>query len=381
MTATRILIVANTAWYLANFRLVLCRALLARGFEVIAVAPPGDDARRLEDAGVTFVPLAMDSGGVNPVKDVILCARFFGVLLRHKPAVCLSYTAKPNIYAGLVCRVARVPRIHNISGLGSAFIKKTWLTSVVQRLYRAALRGASCVFFQNPDDRALFLNNGLARAEQVDVLPGSGVDVTRFRPSDQVVHQLLTRPIRFLLSARMIWEKGVQEFVDASQTLRAAGLNVECWLLGPAGVHNPSAIARTTLDAWSARGTVRYLGAVQDVVPVLSEVDCVVLPSYREGVPRALLEASSMGLPVITTDAVGCREAVDNGITGMVCRVRDSSDLARCMHRMVLMTPAERQAMGRHGREKMVREFDEQIVIDRYLRAIDDALSLKPRGG
>ncbi|MDR9454047.1 MAG: glycosyltransferase family 4 protein [Wenzhouxiangella sp.] len=297
------------------------------------------------------------------------------MLHRHKPAVCLTYTAKPNIYAGLACRWAGVPRIHNISGLGSAFISKTWVTSVVQRLYRAALRGAACVFFQNPDDRALFVNNGLARAEQVDLLPGSGVDVARFQPNDQVVDQPRTRPTRFLLSARMIREKGVQEFVDASQHLKAAGLDIECWLLGPAGVHNPSAIARSTIDAWTVQGTVRYLGTAQDVVPVLSEVDCVVLPSYREGVPRALLEASSMGLPVITTDAVGCRQAVDNGVTGMLCRVKDSSDLARCMRQMAEMSHTERRAMGRRGREKMVREFDEQIVIDRYLSAIDRVLA------
>ena len=369
---SRIVIVANTVWYLANFRLRLCRALMAQGFDVVAVAPAGSDAQRLKDAGVTFVPLAMDGGGTNPIKDLVLWWRLVRLLRAHSPVVCLSYTAKPNIYAGLACRWIGTARIHNIAGLGTAFIDESWLTVVVKRLYRSALKGAEKVYFQNPDDRTLFQSAGLVSAEQSDQLPGSGVDIQAFTPPDVSLEREEGRPFRFLLSARLIREKGIAEYVAAARQLRELGQSVEFWLLGHLGVDNPSAISEGEVRQWEAEGLITYLGSVADVRPVLAQVDCVVLPSYyREGVPRVLLEAAAMGLPVITTDAVGCREAVDDGVTGLLCRPRDVEDLARCMREMMSMPREARIAMGQRGRAKMQREFDERIVIDRYLETIN----------
>lgn len=363
---------ANTIWYLANFRLRLCRALMAQGFEVVAVAPAGPDAQRLTEAGVTFVPLAMDAGGTNPIKDLLLWWRLVRLLRTHSPAVCLSYTAKPNIYAGLACRWTGTARIHNIAGLGTAFIDNSWLTVLVKRLYRWALKGAEKVYFQNPDDLALFQSAGLVIAEQSDQLPGSGVDVDAFTPPDASAERGQDAPFRFLLSARLIAQKGIAEYVAAARQLRDSGQSFECWLLGHLGVDNPSAISETKVRQWQAEGVIVYLGSVEDVRPVLAQVDCVVLPSYyREGVPRVLLEAAAMGLPVITTDAVGCREAVDEGVTGLLCRPRDVEELARCMRQMLNLPLSERIAMGQSGRAKMQRDFDERIVIDCYLQTIN----------
>lgn len=372
----RIIVIANTAWYLANFRLTLCRALRERGFDVIAVAPPGEDARRLVDAGLTFLPVPMDGGGTNPLKDLGLLWRLVRLLHSNKPTVCLSYTAKPNIYAGLACRMLDIPRIHNIAGLGTTFINEIWLTSVMKVLYRTALKGAGCVFFQNPDDQALFEQSRLAHPDQSKRLPGSGVDLGRFKPVEENLGASSPRPFRFLLSARMIWEKGIGEFVEATKTLKSEGLDIESWLLGQAGVDNPSAISTDIIKQWEAQGLLKCLGSVEDVLPILRQVDCMVLPSYyREGVPRVLLEASSTGLPIITTDSVGCREAIDDGVTGLMCQPRNANDLARCMRQMVNMPESERNALGQCGREKMVREFDEKIVIDRYIEAIDKIVS------
>lgn len=371
---------ANTVWYLVNFRLRLCRALITQGFEVVAVAPAGPDAQRLTEAGVTFVPLAMDAGGTNPIKDLLLCWSLVRLLRTHSPAVCLSYTAKANIYAGLACRWAGVPRIHNIAGLGTAFIDNSWLTVLVKRLYRWALKGAEKVYFQNPDDLALFQNAGLATVEQSGQLPGSGVDLDAFTPPDARAECEDDAPFRFLLSARLIAQKGIAEYAAAAGQLRKSGRTVECWLLGHLGVDNPSAISEAQVRQWVAEGVIVYLGSVEDVRPVLAQVDCVVLPSYyREGVPRVLLEAAAMGLPVITTDAVGCREAVDQGVTGLLCRPRDVGDLVRCMCQMLSLPRSERIAMGRRGREKMQREFDERIVINCYLQAIYGLVSAEVR--
>jgi len=371
----RIVIVANTVWYLANFRLRLCRTLIEQGFDVLAVAPAGDDALRLMEADITFVPLAMDGGGTNPIKDFLLWWRLVRLLRTHAPVVCLSYTAKPNIYVGLACRWVGVPRIHNIAGLGTAFIEESWLTVVVKHLYQWALKGAECVFFQNPDDLALFQNAGLVTRKQSDLLPGSGVDVDAFTPAEASAECSGDAAFRFLLSARLITQKGIKEYVGAARQLLAAGHSVECWLLGHLGVDNPSAISEAEVRGWEAEGVIAYLGSVEDVRPVLAQVDCVVLPSYyREGVPRVLLEAAAMGLPVITTDAVGCREAVDAGKTGLLCRPRDVEDLARCMYQMLSLPRSERIAMGQRGRAKMQREFDERIVIDRYHQTISTIL-------
>ena len=371
----KVVIAANTAWYLANFRLNLATALQSAGYEVIAIAPRGDDSARIEAAGVQFIPVPMDNKGTNPVRDLGLLLRLVRVLRRERPAVYLGYTVKPNIYGGMACRLLGIPSIHNISGLGTAFINDTWLTRVVRRLYLLGMCKAVKVFFQNPDDLYLFVQNGLVSAEQADRLPGSGVDTDWFSPHENTSGSEGSRA-RFLLSARLLWDKGIGEYVDAARMLVSEGRNVECRLLGFLDAENRAAIPPEVVNEWEREGVIRYLGSARDVRPLVTQADCVVLPSYyREGVPRSLLEAASMGKPVITTDAVGCRETVDDGVNGFLCRPRDVSDLADKMRRMVEMPSAERAEMGRRGREKMEREFDERIVIERYLQAVEEIVS------
>jgi glycosyltransferase involved in cell wall biosynthesis len=366
----KIALVANTAWYLANFRLNLAHALQEAGYEVIAIAPPGTDSARIEAAGIRFIPLPMDNKGTNPARDLALFHRLVRLLRQERPAVLLGYTIKPNVYGGLACRMLRIPSIHNISGLGTVFIRDTWITRLVKTLYRQGLKNARTVFFQNPDDRDLFLKLGMVCAGQAQSLPGSGVDLERFSPCP-VIERDGAVPFRFLLIARMLWDKGIGEYVEAARKLKAEGRNVECELLGFLGSDNPTAIPPETISAWEREGLVRHLGATEDVRPHLAEADCVVLPSYyREGTPRSLLEAAATARPIVTTDAVGCREAVDDGETGFLCRPRDADDLADKMRQMMDLPWAARAQLGQMGREKMVRQFDEGIVIDRYLHAI-----------
>jgi glycosyltransferase involved in cell wall biosynthesis len=365
----KVALVANSAWYLANFRMNLTRSLQEAGFEVIAVAPPGTDSARIEAAGVRFVPLLVDNKGTNPASDFLLFIRLFRLLRQERPAVFLGFTIKPNIYGGLACRMLAVPSVHNITGLGTAFVRESWLTRVVRILYRQALKNAGTVFFQNPDDHELFVKLGLVQAGKTQILPGSGVDLARFSPHP-VAERDGTAPFRFLLVARMLWDKGVGEYVEAARKLKADCRDVECDLLGFLGVDNPTAIPPETVAAWEAQGLVRYLGAAEDVRPHLADCDCVVLPSYREGTPRSLLEAAAMAQPIITTDAVGCREAVDNGQTGFLCRSQDADDLADKMRQMMDLPQIARVQMGQMGRSKMERQFDETIVIDRYMRAL-----------
>ena len=370
----KVMISINTAWNLTNFRSGLIRALIAKGYEVVAVAPHDGYANRLASLGCRFIALPMDSQGTHPLRDLMLLFRFLKLLHRERPDVFLGYTVKPNIYGSLAARMLGIPVVNNIAGLGAVFIQDGWLVRLVRGLYRVALSRSTTVFFQNNDDRVLFVNAGLVRSEVADLLPGSGIDLTRFSTNpDNTALQHSTNydgRFRFLLIARMLKDKGVGEYVMAAKLIRSRYPQVECCLLGFVDVQNPAAISRAEMDAWVAQGDVIYLGVSDDVRVEIATTDCIVLPSYREGTPRTLLEAAAMGKPIVTTDAVGCREVVDDGVNGYLCRVRDAEDLAEKMRLMIELSPNERAVMGAAGRKKMELEFDEKIVIDKYLDVI-----------
>jgi len=369
--STRLMIALNSAWNLVNFRSGLIRDLVSHGYEVIAVAPADEYAHQLASLGIRFVPLPMDNKGTHPGRDLLLLWRFVRLMRNERPDVFLGYTVKPNVYGSLVAHVSGVPVINNVAGLGTVFIKGGWLNSLVRALYRVALARSRKVFFQNEDDRLLFINGGLVDSARTDRLPGSGVDLKKFEPMPLPG----ISPIRFLLIARMLWDKGVGEYVEAARLLKSRGLKAEVCLLGFLDVQNPAAISKSQMDEWVAEGVVRYLGVSDSVREKIAQADCVVLPSfYREGTPRTLLEAAAMARPIITTDSVGCRDVVDDGVNGFLCRPRDALDLADKMERMISMPHKEREAMGLRGREKVEREFDEKIVIDKYLSAIEAVL-------
>lgn len=371
----RVAISINMAWNIANFRAGLIRALIAEGYEVVAIAPPDAHVGRLEAMGCRFVPLPMDNKGANPARDAALFARYLAILRRERPDAYLGYTIKPNIYGSLAAQALGVPVINNVSGLGTAFIRDGWMTRVVKLLYRAAFARSRCVFFQNEDDRALFLAARLVRKERTRLVPGSGIDLDRFAPKPEA--QRASRNVTFLLIARLIYDKGVREYVDAARIVREHRPDAQFRLLGFVDVDNRTAVTRADVDAWSAEGLVHYLGNADDVRPHIEAADCVVLPSYREGTPRTLLEAAAMAKPLIATDVPGCREVVGDNENGLLCRVRDAQDLAAKMIAMIDMAPEAREQMGRAGRAKMERQFDERLVIEAYLDALRERLGVR----
>ena len=318
----------------------------------------------------------MDNKGTHPGKDLILLCRYWLLLRRERPAVYLGYTVKPNIYGSLASNVLKIPVINNIAGLGVVFNQESFLTRVVKALYQLALSRSFRVFFQNDDDRQMFIQAGLVPADKTDRLPGSGVDLLRYvtlerTNSPEVSADQTIQNFRFLLAARMLWDKGIGVYVEAARLVKQRYPNAEFCLLGFLDVKNPTAISREQMAEWDGEGVIRYLGATDDMKAALSQADCVVLPSYyREGVPRSLLEAAAMACPIITTDAVGCREVVDDGVNGFLVRPRDASDLSEKMIRMLEMTPKDLEMMGLAGRKKMELEFDEQLVIRRYFDVI-----------
>lgn len=365
----KIVISINTSWNIFNFRLGLVKELIGRGYEVIALAPKDEYSSKLEEIGCTFIHLPMDTNGTNPVRDAVLLSRYYAILRSIRPAAFLGFTIKPNIYGSIAAHLLGIPVVNNIAGLGATFISRNYMTRIVSLMYRVALRSSHHVFFQNPDDRILFLKERLARNENSSVIPGSGLNLKNFQPPQPSSSQ--GRPFRFLLVARMLRDKGIEEFANAARLLRARHPGVDCQLLGFVNAANSNAISMEQLRAWEAEGILRYLGKTEDVRPYLADADCVVLPSYREGVPRSLLEAAAMARPLVATDVAGCREAVDDGSNGLLCKVRDAEDLAAKMTQIVEMSDEARAAMGQAGRRKVEEEFDENIVIQRYLQTLD----------
>lgn len=364
-------ILANTTWNIYNFRRRLIASLQDAGYDVVVCAPPDDYVGRVEALGVRHVPLHLRNSSVGPLRELATLARLVALVRRERPAAMLSYTPKVNMYAGIAARMAGVPIIMNISGLGRAFTSGHGLRRISETLYRLAARHAARVMFQNEDDRAHFIERGIVPAERTERIPGSGVDVDRFVPTPRE-----PRPgLRFLMATRLLRDKGVVEFVTAARELAPHYPLATFRIVGFLGIDNPSAISAEEVASWEAEGIVEYAGPTDRIEDEFAKADCVVLPSYREGLPRVLLEAAASGLPVITTDATGCRDVVEDGATGLLCAPRDAASLAAAMGRMIRMSPAERQAMGEAGRRKVEREFDERLVIGRYLDLLSAIVS------
>lgn len=372
--AKTILVCSNYAWTLVNFRLSLLRALAAEGYQVHVLTQFDGTENKLGELGIELHDLRIDRKGINPWRDALTFFHILHVLRALRPQAIINFTIKPVIYGGLAARMLGVPCIGTITGLGTAFIRDNWLTRLVEGLYRASQRRAQRVFFQNHDDMALFQARGLVPAGRMERLPGSGVDLSHFQPQPLPAG----KEVRFLLIARLLWDKGVGEFADAARQVRALHPHARFQLLGPLGVVNRTAISRKQVDAWVAEGVVEYLGETDDVRPFIAQAHCVVLPSYREGLPRSLLEAAAMGRPLIASDSAGCRDVVEDGANGYLCRVRDADDLARKMEQFLALGPEQWLALGQASRTKVEREFDERVVIARYLEVIDGIVGRKP---
>lgn len=314
---------------------------------------------------VQRIPIRIDRSGANPWADFKLVAEYRRLLKRLRPAAYLGYTIKPNVYGSFAAASLGIPALPNVSGLGTAFIRGGPLQHIVVQLYRIGFARAPVVFFQNEEDQELFIGRRIVRRPQTKVLPGSGVDLERFAPAP-----LVDGPPTFLLVGRLLRDKGVTEFVEAARLVRASLPETRFQLLGPIDEGNRTAISRNELESWLAEGLVEYLGTTDDVRPFIAASTAVVLPSYREGLPRSLLEAAAMGRPLIATDAPGCRDVVDDGVNGYLCAVADGASLANAMGRFENLPYEQRLAMGESARRKVQERFSEELVVATYLEVL-----------
>lgn len=367
-----ILLTVNAAWNIWNFRRPVVEALIAEGHRVTVLAPPDDSVTDLEGLGCRFLPLEMSVKGLNPLQDLKLVRRFKRVFSAEKPDIILSYTIKNNIFGAMAAKAFNIPFIPNVTGLGTAFLSDGVLQRVAEGLYRHAFKKLPAIFFQNKDDRDLFIDRRLVKSTQARLLPGSGIDLKRFSATQY--RSETTAPI-FLMIARLLRDKGVLEFVEAARLMKSNYPNARFQLLGAVDSANRSAIDAATVRAWQDEGSIEYLGTTDDVRPHIAAAHCVALPSYREGAPRTLIEAAAMARPLIATDVPGCRYVLDDGVTGLLCAVRNSESLASAVNRFLALPHKDRAAMGRAGRMKMEAGFDQEIVVRSYRDAIDAQFS------
>lgn len=367
-----IAITANTSWYLYNFRKNTITSLIQEGYSVIAIAPQDQYSPLISELGCKFISVNIDQGGTNPVKDALTLLSFYRVYKKNNIDVVLNFTPKNNIYSTLAAYYTNTKAINNVAGLGFLFINESVTSKIARLLYKVSQTKASLIFFQNEDDRSLFLSSKITTNVPTDRLPGSGVDLSRFK----VVEAPNDDKIKFLLIARMLYDKGILQYVEAARALKFKyGDKVEFQLLGFLDVNNPSAVSSSEMNEWVNEGIITYLGTSDEVEKAIGKIDCMVLPSYyREGVPKSLLESGAMGKPIITTDNVGCRETVDDGVNGYLCVPRSSISLISKLELIINMSYQQRLDMGANSRDKMEREFDEKIIIDKYLTAVAASL-------
>ena len=362
----KIVLFANTEWYLYNFRRSLALALRDAGHDVLLLSPDGPYGEKLRDLGLRWQPLPMDRRSLNPLREGVLLLHLWRLLRREHPDVVHSFTIKSAVYGSLAARLAGVPaRVNAVAGMGYVFIsharKARMLRPVVRMLLKVAMGGPNArLILQNPDDVAVFEQAKLVEPAHIRLVPGSGVDVTRFVPDPG---RIAGPRVRVLLPARLLWDKGLAEYAEAARLLHAGNVPVDMLLAGDPDPGNPAAVTEAKVREWEREGLLQWLGHVDDMPALFRSVDIVALPtSYGEGLPKSLIEAGASGCVLVTTNVPGCREVVEHEVDGLLVPVHDAAALATAIARLQGDLPLRRQ-LAEAGRRKVLERFDEQIVI------------------
>jgi glycosyltransferase involved in cell wall biosynthesis len=365
----KIALVANSAWSVYNFRLDLVRHLVPR-YEVLVIAPEDEFAAALVQEGCVFLPVVFNNRSENPFRDYAFYRSLKAIYAGRRPDLIFHYVIKPNIYGSLAAAACSVPSIAVITGLGYAFARRNWLNRIVSLLYRKALVRTKEAWFLNREDADVFIRRRLVDERKVRVLPGEGINPDHFAPQPfRPVAR--TKAFQFLMGARLLKSKGVGIYAEAAGMLMKKYRDIRFELIGFFEEHHPDSIPGHEMRYWQKKGYIHYSGFARDVRPFLRQADCFVFPSfYPEGIPRCLMEAASMEVPIITSRNQGCREVVEDGVNGFLCAVNNARDLARQMEKMMQLSPSERADMGKKGRELVTGKFDVRKILVEYDRAL-----------
>lgn len=366
----KLILIANSAWNLWNFRRAFIGLLLENDFEVVCLAPADGFETNLRTLGVRFFPLRrLSRKSLSPLHNFFTFTEITRHLQREKPALVLLYTIKPNIFGSFAARLSGTPVIATVEGLGYAATAPALFRRLVFLLYRLAFRFVQKVVFLNNDDRAEFIKNKVISTDKTLVIKGTGVDTTHFSPNENTAFE----PV-FLFIGRLLSDKGIREFIQAATTTKEFFPHARFQALGSPDEGNPASISNAELKHWIDSQSMEYLGQTDDVRPFIAGAGVVVLPSYREGMPRALLEGMAMGKPIITTDSIGCRDTIDDEQNGFIVPAEDAGALTRAMLRFLRLPPDQQRSMARHSRQKALKEFSNTVVLPQYLQLIRDSI-------
>ncbi len=365
---------ANTSWYLYNFRRNTIRSFLDDGYEILCLSPHDEYVTLLEKIGCRWIPIKINNKGFNPFQDANLFISFVKTYLRVKPVAVFNFTIKNNIYGTFASFLLKIPSINNVSGLGTAFIHNGLKYKFARALYKAAIKLSSLIFCQNNDDYDFILNNKLIDNSRIDLLPGSGVDLKKFSKS-QTASLNSSDEFIFLYAGRFLYDKGLHELVNAFGKIDQSTFNAQLWLIGYQDSKNISSIKKSVITKWALKPNVKILNPTNEIQDVLAKASCFVLPSYREGMPRSILEACAMEIPIICSNVPGCRDIVTDGLNGFLCKSRDIKSLVKAMKDMLEMSQKTRLEMGKEGRRLVEKKFSEEIVIQKTKQALSEILN------
>lgn len=362
----RILILSNHVLGLYSFRRELITKLITVGFKVIISAPNHDKSAFFTDLGCEFIATPFNRKGINPFADIKLLFNYYRIIKNKKPNIVLSYTIKPNVYGGLACRFLGVKYLSNITGLGSAVENASFLQKITFLLQKIALKNADCIFFQNKENLDYLVKNNIVDKNKSTLLPGSGVNLDYFKildyPSDEI--------IKFVFISRIMKEKGIDYYLDAAVRLKSIYSNIEFHICGACEEDY-----QERLEQMQKRGVIFYHGRMSDIREIHKISHCTIHPTYYpEGMSNVLLESAACARPIITTDRSGCKEVVDDGINGYICKQKDLNDLIDKIEKFIKLPYEEKREMGLRGRKKIEKEFDREIVIKAYFDEIDKIL-------
>ena len=361
----KVLLISNNGMGFYNFKKELVEKLISLRLETHFAVPYYEKLEELVDMGAVYHELTIDRRGINPVKDLGLIYRFNHLIDDVKPDLIVLHTIKPNIYVSLIAKIKKISFINNITGLGSALQHEGILARIIRALYRTMLSESCGIFFENAGNMHYFKKHNIGDPQRYIVVPGAGVNIERFLPGKPDNKQE-SDIVKFLYIARIMREKGIEEFLDAAENIKKRHDNVSFQILG----WYDETEYKDRMNKLTNERIIEYMGVSSDTRNEMLQADCIVLPSYHEGMSNVLLEGAAMGLPLITTDVHGCKEAVEHGKNGFLCKGKDSDSLIAAMERFIALSPEERHRMGLCGRDKMIKEFDRRLVVERYTETI-----------
>lgn len=372
----KILLFANTDWYLYNFRLPLAEKLRELSYEVVLVSPPGDYANKIEQAGFCWIPLEMNRRSVNLFSEIWVIKRLIDIYSKQKPDLVHHFTIKSVIYGSIAAKFVGIKSVVNaVAGLGFVFTNKSVFAKVLKPIAKLVLKFSlsgkgTRLILQNPDDQALFFESGLVSKEKTRLIRGSGVNTVRFRPHSKVN----SGDANVLLASRLLWDKGIADYVECARIVKDEYMNANFLLAGMPDGGNPNSVQKSDLENWNQDGIINPLGHVSNMAERLKDINIVVLPTvYGEGVPRILIEAAATGLPLVATDVPGCREIIVDGVNGFLVPKRDPHALAKAIITL-LNKVGLCDSMGQAGRKLVLEKFDEKSVLERTINVYKEIL-------